>query len=183
MAVRSAVMEHYRSTLATTAIAVFGLVVAAHTLHPGNYEAQTRPVRTVTAPAEPSSWMDPPARVAGASKPEPRVSETAAATPSDLLAPQMTALPAGLATAPALPSEMIAPAQKSRTTLATHRSKAADRNTRHAARLRHAALARTATVEPAVAAPSAPAPRQDSKKIDPIGDLIRGLGLGRDSEG
>ncbi|SFL71054.1 hypothetical protein SAMN05192568_100919 [Methylobacterium pseudosasicola] len=174
-------MEHYRSTLATTAIAVFGLVVAAHTLHPGNYEVQTRPVRTVAVTAALSTWMDPPARMADVSRPEPRVSETAAATPSDLLAPQMTALPPGLATTPALPSEMIAPAQKSRTALAAHRSKVADRTTRRAARLRHAALARTATVEPAVAAPSAPEP--ESKKIDPIGDLIRGLGLGRDSEG
>ncbi|MCJ2125324.1 hypothetical protein [Methylobacterium sp. J-077] len=183
MAVRSAVMEHYKSTLATTAIAVFGLVVAAHTLHPGNYEVQPRVARIAVAPAGSSTWMDPPARMAGVSKPEARMSEIARATSSDLLAPQMTALPAGAVTAAALPSEMIAPAEKSRTALTAHRPKLADRSPRRMARLRHAALARTAAAEPAVAAPSTPAPAPTPKKIDPIGDLIRGLGLGHDSEG
>ncbi|MCJ2060916.1 hypothetical protein MKL09_30890 [Methylobacterium sp. J-048] len=176
-------MEHYKSTLATTAIAVFGLVVAAHTLHPGNYELQPRPARIAASTVVPSTWMDPPARTAGADKPEARVSETARASASDLLAPQMAAvLPPGAVVAPALPSEMIAPADKARKTLAAHRSKVADRGLRRTARLRHAGLARTAAVDPAVA-PSEPAPAQASKKIDPIGDLIRGLGLGHDSEG
>ncbi|WP_147941105.1 hypothetical protein [Methylobacterium sp. WL64] len=47
MAVCSAYMEHYRSTLATTAIAAFGLLVAAHVLHPGNYERSERNIRVV----------------------------------------------------------------------------------------------------------------------------------------
>jgi hypothetical protein len=77
---------------------------------------------------------------------------------------------------------MIAPAEKARKTLAAHRSKVSDRGLRRTARLRHASLARTAAVDSAIT-PSEPAPAQDSKKIDPIGDLIRGLGLGHDSEG
>ncbi|WP_244498658.1 hypothetical protein [Methylobacterium sp. GXS13] len=183
LAVRSAVMEHYKSTLATTAIAVFGLVVAAHTLHPGNYEVQPRAARGVAAQAAPSSWMDPPARIAVTSKTDAAVSESVRASASDLLAPQMAGLfPPGAVTAPALPSEMIAPAEKARKTLAAHRSKVSDRGLRRTARLRHASLARTAAVDPAIT-PSEPAPAQDSKKIDPIGDLIRGLGLGHDSEG
>ena len=180
-------MEHYKSTLATTAIAVFGLVVAAHTLHPGNYEVQPRVARIAAAPTdpspEPSTWADPPARLA--------VSEGVRSDPGlarpvspDLSAPQMAALlpPPGAVTAPALPSALTVPAEKSGKALATHRSKLADRGTRRVARPRHAALARTAAIDPAVAAPAAspaPAPR----KIDPIGDLIRGLGLAGDREG
>ncbi len=90
--------------------------------------------------------------------------------------------PPGAVTAPALPSALTVPAEKSGKALATHRSKLADRGTRRVARPRHAALARTAAIDPAVAAPAAspaPAPR----KIDPIGDLIRGLGLAGDREG
>ena len=60
-------MEHYRSTLATTAIAVAGLLVAAHVLHPGNYERSDRRARVVTvaieAPLSPTIWTDPPAKL------------------------------------------------------------------------------------------------------------------------
>ncbi|MDP4006437.1 hypothetical protein [Methylobacterium sp. NEAU K] len=183
-------MEHYKSTLATTAFAVFGLVVAAHSLHPGNYETQQRPARTgapasAAAPAGPMAWVDPPGRVAapetvGAPSPDPRLTDSASATPSGLLAPRMTAvLPPGAVTAPALPREMTTPAEKSRTVIAAHRTKSTERGIRRVARLRHATLARTAEVDQA-AAPSVPAPQQATKAIDPIGDLIRGLGLGRD---
>jgi hypothetical protein len=128
LAVRSSVMEHYRSTLATTAIAVFGLVVAAHTLHPGNYEVQPRPVRTEAAQAAPSTWMDPPARMAVTSRPEPTISETARAAAADLLTPRMAAaLPPGAVTAPALPSALVAPVEKARKTLVANRMKVADR--------------------------------------------------------
>ncbi|MGU3341336.1 hypothetical protein ACLBXJ_25295 [Methylobacterium mesophilicum] len=178
LAVRFAVMEHYRSTLATTTIAVFGLVVAAHTLHPGNYEAQQRPVRTVATQATPSGWADPPARLAGLGKSDAPASEIGRAPAPDLLAPRLAAaLPPGAIAAPALPSEMVAPAEKARKTVVAHRSNVADRSLRRTARLRNAGLARTAAVEP-MTAPSAPAPAP--RKIDPIGDLIRGLGLGRE---
>jgi hypothetical protein len=184
LAVRSSVMEHYRSTLATTAIAVFGLVVAAHTLHPGNYEVQPRPVRTEAAQAAPSTWMDPPARMAVTSRPEPTISETARAAAADLLTPRMAAaLPPGAVTAPALPSALVAPVEKARKTLVANRMKVADRGVRRTARLRHAGLDRTAAVEPIVAAAPTPAPAQAAQTIDPIGELIRGLGLAHDSEG
>jgi hypothetical protein len=42
LAVGSTDMKRHRSTLATTAIAAFGLLVAAHVLHPGNYERSER---------------------------------------------------------------------------------------------------------------------------------------------
>ncbi|WP_144426455.1 hypothetical protein [Methylobacterium sp. ARG-1] len=62
-------MEHYKSTLATTAVAAFGLLAAAHILHPGNYERPDRKVRVVvianeTSPA-PTIWTDPPHRLHG----------------------------------------------------------------------------------------------------------------------
>ncbi|MEE7438385.1 hypothetical protein MOR12E_03345 [Methylobacterium oryzae] len=129
-------MEHYRSTLGTTAVAVFGLVAAAHILHPGNYEVQTRPARPAVTDAAPvskpaaapvtrSAWVDPPAKLA---------------------APETTG---ALAAAP----------------------------------LRHAALVRTAESDRLTVTAAAPQPAPaaaPSQKIDPIGDIIRGLGFGRD---
>jgi hypothetical protein len=182
-------MEHYRSTLATTAIAVFGLVVAAHTLHPGNYEVQTRPARPVAAPvAAQAAWTDPPARIAG---PETtgairRAAETASALPSAIPAPQLAAVVPPVATpAIPLPREMANPAEPLRRTAAFHRPRGSERAARRVARLRHAPLARTAQADRAAVAPPAAGPAQaapdSSARIDPIGDIIRGLGFGRDS--
>ena len=57
-------MEHYKSTLGTTAIAAFGLLAAAHILHPGNYDRADRNVRVVVVTNEmaaaPMIWTDPP---------------------------------------------------------------------------------------------------------------------------
>ncbi len=182
-------MEHYRSTLGTTAVAVFGLVAAAHILHPGNYEVQTRPARPAVTDAAPvskpaaapvtrSAWVDPPAKLAApettgalaaalAAAPAPRV----AATVPD------TAMPA----AP-LPAEMARPAGPPRRT-AAHRAKGTERGVHRAARLRHAALVRTAESDRPTVTAAAPQPASaaaPSQKIDPIGDIIRGLGFGRD---
>jgi len=172
-------MEHYRSTLGTTAVAVFGLVAAAHILHPGNYEVQTRPARpvvTAAAPIAPTAWVNPPARMTApettgalAAVPVPRI---AAAVPS-------TAMPA----AP-LPAEMASLAEAPRKAVAARRTKGAERGPHRAARLRHAAIVRTAQSDRAAATAVAPQPApvaaDPSAKIDPIGDIIRGLGLGRD---
>ncbi|WP_286964560.1 hypothetical protein [Methylobacterium sp.] len=178
MAVRFSAMEHYRSTLGTTAVAVFGLVAAAHILHPGNYEVQTRPARpvvTAAAPVAPAAWVNPPAH---ASAPETTGALAAGPTPQIAAAVPSTAMP----TAP-LPAEMARPAEPLRKAVATHRPKGAERGSRRAARLRHAALERTAQSDrPAVvaAAPQTAPVAAPSPKIDPIGDIIRGLGLGRD---
>lgn len=174
-------MEHYRSTLATTAVAVFGLVAAAHILHPGNYEAQPRPVRAPMAvAADATAWVDPPAELRAAGAPPNRAADVPA--PSDvpvlsdvpgLLAPRMLAvLPPGATMAPPLPSAMASPPGRERKVAATPRRRVAQR----AARSRQASLDRgTIAEEPAAQRTDAPEPRV---KVDPIGDLIRGLGLG-----
>ena len=62
-------MEHYRSTLATTAIAALGLFVAAHVMHPGNFERSDRRTRVITvaagAPSTPTIWTNPPWKLHG----------------------------------------------------------------------------------------------------------------------
>lgn len=186
-------MEHYRSTLATTAIAVFGLVVAAHTLHPGNYEVQTRPARTVEAPvavpvAASAAWTDPPARIAG---PETtgaiqRAAEATRTLPSAVPAPQLAAMiPPAATPALPLPREMADSAEPLRKAAAVHRLRGPERAARRFARLRHPPLARTAQADRASVAPAAARPAQaapeTAARIDPIGDIIRGLGFGRDS--
>ncbi|MCJ2134178.1 hypothetical protein MKK69_08925 [Methylobacterium sp. J-026] len=59
-------MEHYRSTLAIAGVAAFGLVAAAHILHPGNYEDLPRGVQAsvsrAEAPVRSVAWTSPPAR-------------------------------------------------------------------------------------------------------------------------
>ncbi|MCJ2115008.1 hypothetical protein MKK65_00025 [Methylobacterium sp. J-001] len=106
-------MEHYRSTLATTAIAAFGLLAAAHILHPGNYERQDRNVRVVVVANEtaamPRIWNDPPRRLHG--------SEPAAlmADSGSLLAHRSTmTLPPGERTLPRLSSTLVRSTAQSR---------------------------------------------------------------------
>ena len=105
----SAEMEHYRSTLATTAIAALGLLVAAHVLHPGNYQRSDRSARTVVVTAEaastPTLWADPPRRLHG-SEPAALMVDSRA-----LLAHRPTvALPPEARTPPRLSSKLVPPA-------------------------------------------------------------------------
>lgn len=101
LAVCSVGMEHYRSTLSTTAIAVLGLVVAARVLHPGNYEEQPRHTRLT--PIQTTSLSDV---VKSDSLPEVR-SEDMAIAISEVLTPSMTIpLPAGVTMAPILPTSL-----------------------------------------------------------------------------
>lgn len=154
-------MEHYRSTLATTAVAVCGLLAAAHLLHPGNYENQPRAARpiaharvvAVTAEAAQASapWVDPPGALRGA---EPAALMAGSAA---VLAPRLTvAPPAGSRMTPPLASTLTAPAAP------------------NVAALGVAALGRD------VATSSAGAGARGS---DPLAGLLRDLGLGRDGEG
>lgn len=101
LAVCSISMEHYCSTLSTTAIAVLGLVVAARVLHPGNYEEQPRHTRS--APVQAMS-------IAGVAKsdvlPDVR-SEDMTIAVSEVLMPSMTIpLPPGVTMAPILPTAL-----------------------------------------------------------------------------
>lgn len=184
LTVRSDDMEHFKSTLATTAFAVLGLVAAAHILHPGNYEAQVRPARPpVVIAASTAAWIDPPAdlRVAAAS-PTRAADASGAGVMSGLVAPRMIAdLPAAEMMAPTVPGAMAAamPAQPERgrkSAASASRRKVVQR----AARTRQASLDRGVIAERPVAHPS-DVPAAPKVKIDPIGDLIRGLGLGGES--
>jgi hypothetical protein len=158
-------MEHFKSTLATAAIAAFGLVTAAHVLHPGNFERTTYPSRPVaTVAPQASAWVNPPASLpvaAPAEAPKPV---------AEMVAP----LPVAWTSATVPPVEASpAPASRRKVSVA-HRHRVAQKQ----ARLRQAELARPA----AEAAPAAPvAPKAQANRIDPIGDIIRGLGLGSDS--
>lgn len=114
LAVGSTDMEHYRSTLATTAIAAFGLLAAAHVLHPGNDERPERTVRVVMVANEtaagPTIWADPPRRLHG-SEPAALMADSGA-----LLARRPTMpLPPGVGTLPRLSSTLIHPAAQSGT--------------------------------------------------------------------
>jgi hypothetical protein len=179
-------MEHFRSTLATTAIAVFGLAMAAHSLHPGNDAVQTHPARPVAAAVEPAAWTDPPAHLSapettGAIRTDLRSTAPAGALPSAVPAPQQAAVMPPVASP--LPGEMAGPSEPLRKTVAARRTRANERAAHRSARLRHAALARTAAVERTAppAAQSVQAAPAASSRIDPIGDILRGLGFGRDS--
>jgi hypothetical protein len=97
-----------RSTLATTALAVCGLVAAAHVLHPAGAETGRRPARVVTVAAEaapaPPPWTDPPVRLRGA-EPAALFADSAA-----VLAPRLTmAPPPGALMARPLSSALVAP--------------------------------------------------------------------------
>ncbi|MBE7243948.1 MAG: hypothetical protein INR63_03280 [Actinomycetospora chiangmaiensis] len=184
MAVRSFVMEHFRSTLATTAIAVFGLAVAAYTLHSGDDAVQARPV---AAAVQPAAWTDPPARLSatettGAIRTDLRGSAPAEARAAAIPAPQeATVMPP---VASPLPGAMADASEPLRKPVAARRTRAQERAAHRSARLRHAALARasaadrTAAAGPRTMQAAAPAA---SSRIDPIGDILRGLGFGRDS--
>ncbi|MDP4026096.1 hypothetical protein Q8W71_26050 [Methylobacterium sp. NEAU 140] len=162
-------MEHFRSTLATTAAAVFGLVTAAHVLHPGNFEAQTRrtgPIaaRTETAPV--TVWVDPPSVLRLRTR--PMSPDTAALTP------HMTVpLPPGMTMAPIVPAEMTVVA-RSQPTGAVHQRKVARRGIR----------VQQAVLIPEQFPAAATGPRPAARSGDgPLDDLLRGLGLAGDGEG
>ena len=164
-------MEHYASTLATTAAAVVGLVAAAQILHPANFERPARAPRAVVAQAPAPAWTDPPVRSAAATvAPRPvAIAEMAVAetTPVETALPSPRALPVEAAARPVEGAPERA------------RKAAAAQKRRSAARATHL---RQATLAPP-AAPTAPTeapPARDTNRIDPICYLILGLGLGRD---
>ncbi|MER2198522.1 hypothetical protein [Methylobacterium brachiatum] len=107
-------MEHYKSTLATTAVAACGLLAAAHILHPGNYEKLDRKVRVVVIANETSAvstiWTDPPHRLHG-SEPVALMADSGTLLEHR---PMMT-LPAGMRTLPSLSSTLVRSAVQSST--------------------------------------------------------------------
>ena len=168
-------MEHIRSTLATTAAAVLGLVVAAHVLHPGNFEEQQRPAKrpdaVAMAPAPATVWTDPPAASRGVATPTAVAGADASSAPRATVAPPLEAM-----MTPALPQEMTAPRARARKAIRAARSGDGSA-VRRVARSRQGAPVRVAAATSPDPATSAEAGKPAGSRIDPIGGLIRGLGL------
>ncbi|WP_091722869.1 hypothetical protein [Methylobacterium phyllostachyos] len=158
-------MKHPRTILATTAIAVLGLVVAAQSFHANIDTAQARPAVVAAPSVSPVAWVDPPAR-GGA----PETTGTLAAQPKPLTIAAILPAPEPVATAPVEPPRRAA---------AAHRGKGSERARLRVARLHRTLPGRTAAVDPATL--PRPESRPAQNRIDPIGDILRGLGLGRDS--
>lgn len=160
-------MEHFKSTIATTAIAAFGLVAAAHILHPGNFERTTYPSRPVaTVAAQATSWTNPPAL-------QPVAKQAALPMPVKVEAPAPVAWTSAKADAPSpAPARLAEAAPEHRRKVGAHRRKVSQRP----APVRQAALE-----QPAKPMATATVPATKEQRIDPIGDIIRGLGLGSDS--
>lgn len=166
-------MEHYKSTFATIGAAVTGLVLAAQIMQTGAFAPDAgRPERGhVEAPAETAAWADPPARapVAAVARAEPAGLPARVAAEAPFLEAPLPLVPAST-TAPVPAAQAPAP----RKAASAHKRKVVQRG----ARTRQAGLAVQAPA-PQVAAP---APAQENR-VDPIGDLIRGLGFGGDRQG
>ena len=174
-------MEHYKSTLATAAVAAFGLVAAAHILHPGNYEDLPRhmraPIVSAEAPASTVAWIDPPARASGISSLPTSVITTAQAVevrPTQASQPT-AAMVAENAVFQSEKQETHVSVEQLRKPEAFRQHKVAQRRIRvHQAALTRSAP-RTPAVEEQISAPEAPSKTAD--RFDPIGALIHGLGL------
>jgi hypothetical protein len=178
-------MEHFRSTIATTAVAVLSLVAAAQILHPQDPSAESsragqRVGRSVER-ANGVAWVDPPTQ---ATPPVSRLKERtvmvgtgalATARPasftlvsSDMLAhPTMT----NVALASELPQKAEVPRRHKLTPLATPH--------REAAVARMAVIERTAADQTTAAQPSSGKPAN----IDLIGDFLRNPGVSSGPEG
>lgn len=167
-------MEHYRSTLAVTAIAVSSLLCASLFFQTGPFGARSeRPGTAMASAVTGHSWSDPPrfSRSEGAA-----AREEPATQPS--LAPSLTMLPPP---APSMPVGAMTPrSEQPRKVVEAHRKRASQRS----ARARQIVPERGRIVEAAAVGQPAPAGGQGSGKgIDLIGDLIRGLGIGRGQQG
>lgn len=172
-------MEHYRSVFATAAIMVFGLVAASPLVreqHSGSPKAHRVATDTVSSGGD--AWIDPPRQKMVS------VPATAAAMSShDGVGVAPVARPASFTLLPSETAALLAAGDFAKTD-AVQRVQAVRRH--RAAKV--AARTRLATV---VASPAAgtPAPVQETSEakpqkaagIDPIGDILRGLGIGRDS--
>ncbi|KQT57088.1 hypothetical protein ASG52_03190 [Methylobacterium sp. Leaf456] len=165
-------MEHYKSTLGVTAAAISALVLAAQIMHAGPFAASPPRVERVVAvvdAVEDTAWVNPPARPqieAAAQRvqaePEAKPVETPVSPVAQAIAPVAAQT---LAREAASAPRKVASAQ---------RRKAAQR----AARTRHATLETRLAAEAAVAQPAPAQTPAEPKRIDPIGDIIRGLGFG-----
>ena len=179
LAVRSASMEHYRSVFATTAIMIFGLVAVSPLLRAQD-EPRVRPqTNVVMGGAETDIWSDPPQRRVratsmardGADR-KADLGEGGDAVPRPatftLLAPETAALFAA--------NDLMPKGDHPRTLQVVRRHRAA----KVASRMRPSVAAEAPAPTGAAPVQEMPAtPPQKDARIDPIGDLLRGLGIGR----
>lgn len=165
-------MEHYKSTLGTTAAAISALVLAAQIMQTGPFAASPpraeRVSAAIEASAQDTAWVNPPVRPLAEAKPE-----TAPAEAKTGDAPVIVAQAAASVVAPLTGPAVVREAAP-RKAAAPHRRKVAQRPVR----TRQATLdARTPTEAATPQAAVQPA-QPEAKRIDPIGDIIRGLGFG-----
>lgn len=160
-------MEHYKSTLGVTAAAISALVLAAQILHTGPFAASPPRAERMMASIETSDdtvWVNPPAR--------PRAEAVVAQAEPEAKPVEAPVSPVAQAIAPVAAQTLARPAP--RKAVATQRRKVAQRP----ARTRHAALETHAPAESAAVQPASAQSPAETKPIDPIGDIIRGLGFG-----
>lgn len=174
-------MEHFKSTIATTAVMVMGLITAAHVLHPRD-PAPERPRGTMAAASShrATTWSDPPAREAPAPAAAREDASSAAAAATRASRPASFTL---------LSNAMVASLPVGETALQPRRSRKAEAG-RGQKLVQFASRGRSAAVEPGTGADLRAAKPDDASgqprkaaQGDPIGDLLKGLGIGRDGEG
>lgn len=156
-------MEHFKSTIATTAVLVAGLIMAAHVLHPRDPAFETRRGKPVAAA---TAWSDPPVRAA-----EPAATVAAMRTPRPA---SFTLLPVAMTASLSGPEITVQPRRVRKVELAHGQKLVQLGNRGRSAPVGPGARAELPT---ASAQPGKPAP------VDPIGALLNTLGIGRDSEG
>lgn len=159
-------MEHFKSTILTTAALVTGLITAAHVLHPRDPASEMRRGNAVVANVEAATaWSDPPARASQAAMADAVLVRPASFT---LLPIAMTASLAGLED-----RLQDRPVRRAEHAHARRPGSSATRS--------QTAAARIAQQTPTPVASTDQTGR--AAQGDPIGDLMKALGLGRDREG
>ncbi len=168
-------MIHLKSTLAISAIMLTGLVAASPFPYAGDQEPR-QPRRTVSAQIAPAAeaaaapvavtaWADPPAKSQAVADEPAIVVNAAMGMPAidDAVAPVVAAAPVRHVAAQAKAEQ-------------PRRRKMA----RAAARQRQAAVKQTLPEAPAETQVATRAAPTAAQKIDPIGDILRGLGIGKE---
>lgn len=183
MAIRFGSMEHYRSVFATSAAIVFGLVAASHIAYPRGPEEE-RVRAGVSAPAQTheagtSAWSDPPSAMLGVAALEAPLDAASSAAGS-------VAKPASFTRLESETAALFTAVPLAEVPMATGRP-AASVPTKHRRTVRHAGPVRTAAATSAPqAAPASPAQgtgqtaEPSEKRVDLIGSLLKGLGIGRE---
>lgn len=175
------VMIHLKSTLAISAIMLTGLVAASPFPYASDHQPR-QPRRTATVqiapateaaatPAAVTAWADPPA------KSQAPVEAPVVLAAADTAAPvtQESATPAAaVATPPVRHVSLQASAQKAEQARRRKIARAAAARERETATKQSLPTASGETQVASRATPSA------SQKIDPIGDILRGLGIGKE---